>query len=326
MKLTLFLGDDSARRLAAFELAAKEWRSEVSPMDFDVFDLADPQQAMRAAGAVRMPPLDGPARVVIWKNLQALGKPSQAIKAEFEECIPQAHPDVLVIAEAKTGAATKGKAATLSSPIRPLAAVIAKAETKGFSKPAWWDNPGQQTMVIAMAKEVGVSISADLAGQVLQMVGADTGRISAAFEQLAQLGEPASKRLLRSLLEADQADLEAFHLLAVQGKTREALQLIPQFETAGLKPAEAIIKLQNLAIKTLAVSSTRAKDDASVSTVAGIPERQLYFRRKEWARIKASKAEAALAAATDLAGQLSTGRRLALPVLLRTYLALSRVA
>ena len=326
MKAHLFLGDDGPRRRAAFERCVREWRSQVSALDFDSYDLSDPQQAMRAASVIRMPPLDGAARVVVWKNMQALTKPSLELRAELEESIPQAHPDVVLIAEGNSGPAAKGRPASLAVPIRPVASAIAGAEIQSFSAPPWWAKDDQQALVMAMAKEAGVKLPPELAGELLQMVGADTGRIGAAMAQLALVGEPPSKRLLRSLLVADHADLEAFHLLALKGKTREALRLIPQFEAAQLKPAEAIIRLQNLALRTLAVSHSRAKDDAAVAIVSGIPEKQLYFRRKDWSLLKKSKAEAALGAALELAGQLSAGRKLPLPVLLRTYLALSRAA
>lgn len=326
MRMTLFLGDDGPRRRVAFEQAVKDWQSQVSVLDFDSYDLADPQQAMRSASTVRMPPLDGAARVVVWKNMQALSKPSLELRAEMEESIPQAHPDVVLIAEGNSGPAAKGRPASLAVPIRPVASAIAGAEIQSFNAPPWWAKDDQQALVMAMAKDAGVKLPPELAGELLQMVGADTGRIGAALTQLALVGEPPSKRLLRSLLVADHADLEAFHLLALKGKTREALRLIPQFEAAQLKPAEAIIRLQNLALRTLAVSHSRAKDDAAVAIVSGIPEKQLYFRRKDWSLLKKSKAEAALGAALELAGQLSAGRKLPLPVLLRTYLALSRAA
>lgn len=323
MRAHLYLGDDGPRRLAAFEQAVKDWRSQISAMDFDVFDVADPAQVMRAAGALRMPPLDGPARLAVWKNLHALSKPSPAVQAELEEAIPNAHPDVVLIAEGATGAAVKGRPITLVTPIRPLGVAIAKAEIHGFSKPPWWSQEEQQKLVVAMAKEAGVALPADLAVEMLQMVGTDTGRIGAALAQLALLGEPVTKRVLRSLLVADHADLESFHLLAVRGKVREALRLIPQFEVSGMKPAEAIIRLQNLAMRTMAVAGTKAKDDAAVAVISGIPEKQLYFRRKEWGRLKPARCEAALSAATDLAADLGQGRKLNLAVLLRTYLALS---
>jgi len=326
MKAHLFLGDDGPRRRAAFEQAVKDWQSQVSALDFDSYDLSDPQQAMRSASTVRMPPLDGAARVVVWKNMQALSKPSLELRAELEEAIPQAHPDVVLIAEGNSGPAAKGRPASLAVPIRPVASMIAGAEIQSFSAPPWWAKDDQQALVLQMAKEAGVKLPSALAGELLQMVGADTGRIGAAMAQLALVGEPPTKRLLRSLLVADHADLEAFHLLAIKGKTREALVLIPQFEAAQLKPAEAIIRLQNLALRTLAVSHSRAKDDAAVAIISGIPEKQLYFRRKDWSLLKKSKAEAALGAALELAGQLSAGRKLPLSVLLRTYLALSRAA
>lgn len=326
MRCHLYLGDDGPRRRVAFEKAVADWRSQVSPLDFDSYDLSDPIQAMRSASAIRMPPLASPARVVVWKNLQALTKPSLELRAELEEAIPNAHPDVVLIAEGDSGPSAKGRPVSIAIPIRPLATAIAAAETQSFSAPPWWAKEEQQKLVLQMAKDAGVELTADLAGEVLQMVGADTGRIGAALAQVALVREPVSKRLLRSLLVADHADLEAFHLLAIKGKTREALKLIPQFEVAQLKPAEAIIRLQNLALRTLVVSHSRAKDDATVASVTGIPAKQLYFRRKEWSLLKKSKTEAALAAATELAGQLSAGRKLPLPVVLRTYLALSRAA
>ena len=326
MKASLFLGDDGPRRQAAFEKAVAELKKRAGVLDFDVYDLADPAQAMRSASTLRMPPLAGDVRVVVWRNLQALTKPSLEIKAELEEALPNAHPGVVLIAEGDSGPVAKGRPATIAIPIRPMAAVIAKAEIEAFSAPPWWDTPAQQQVVLEIAKEAGVALPVDLAGEVLQMVGADTGRIAGAMAQIALLGEAPSKRLLRQLLMSDHADLEAFHLLALRGKTREALALIPQFEAARVKPAEAVIRLQNLALRTLAVSHSRAKDDALVATATGIPTKQLYFRRKEWALLKKSKTEAALAAALELAGQLSAGRKLPLPVVLRTYLALSRAA
>lgn len=326
MKAHLFLGDDVPRRRAAFEQEVRSWRGQISPMDFDQYDMADPQQAMRAASVVRMPPLDGPARVVVWKNLQALTKPTLEIRAELEESIPQAHPDVVLIAEGDSGPTAKGRPASIAVPIRPVATLIAGADIQAFSAPPWWAKEEQQKVVLEMATEAGVELTTDLVAELLQMVGADTGRIGAALTQLSLLEGPVTKRVLRQLLVADHADLEAFHLLALKGKTREALRLIPQFEAAQLKAPEAIIRLQNLALRTLAVSHTRAKDDAAVAAVSGIPEKQLYFRRKEWSLLKKSKAEAALSAAVELAGQLSAGRKLPLPVVLRTYLALSRAA
>ena len=184
----------------------------------------------------------------------------------------------------------------------------------------------RRKVVLAMAADAGVKLTDELAAEMLLLVGNDSGRIGAALGQMALLKEPITKKLLRSLLEGDHADLDAFHQLAVTGKTREALRLIPQFEVAGMKPAEVVIRLQNLALRTLAVVSTKARDDAATSVVSGISERQLYFRRKEWARIKPAKAEAALVAATDLARQLSSGRKLPLPVVLRTYLSLCRAS
>lgn len=322
MKLILYLGDDGPRRRAAFEQAVKGWRSQVSVLDCDVFDLSDPSAVMRAAGTVRMPPLAGAARLVVWKNLQALAKPTPTIRAELEECLPQAHPDVLLLAEGDSGPTAKGRPVTLAVPIRPLAVLISQAEIQAFSKPPWWAREEQQQLVVTMAKEAGLTLPLDLAAELLQMVGADTGRIGMALTQLAQLGEPVTKRALRQLLVADHTDLDAFHLLAVRGKVREAMRLIPQFVVAGMKPAEAVIRLQTLALKTMAVAHTKAKDDAAVSTVIGVQQKQLYFRRKEWALLKPAKAEAALAAAVDLANQLEQGRKLSLEVTLRTYLAL----
>ena len=326
MKVFLFLGNDGPRRRAGFEAAVAEWRTKVSVMDFDCFDLKEPGQALAAFGALRLGPLDGKQRLVVWKNAHVLTKPTHAMTCEADECVPHTHPDVVLLAEGETGAAIKGKKATLTIPIQPLARLFSTAKTKEFSAAPWWSKDEQKKVVLAMAADAGVKLTDDLAAEMLLLVGNDSGRIGAALGQMALLKEPITKKLLRSLLEGDHADLDAFHQLAVTGKTREALRLIPQFEVAGMKPAEVVIRLQNLALRTLAVVSTKARDDAATSVVSGISERQLYFRRKEWARIKPAKAEAALVAATDLARQLSSGRKLPLPVVLRTYLSLCRAS
>ena len=73
MKVFLFLGNDGPRRRAGFEAAVADWRTKVSVMDFDSFDLKEPGQALAALGC---PCVSGrwmaSRRLVVWKNAHVL--------------------------------------------------------------------------------------------------------------------------------------------------------------------------------------------------------------------------------------------------------------
>lgn len=323
MKSQFFFGSDGPRRIAALEAAVAEARKEVSPLDVDVFDLKDSTRVGQAISAIRLPPLVGDRRVVVWKGLNAFAKPSKSVQAELEESIPQAHPQVLLIAEAETSAVVKNRAATLPVTAKPLQNLLSRSKPEVFDAPPWWSENGWVDLARAMAREHQIKASEEVVQEVLTMVGKDSGRLSASFEAMARLDGPLTKARVRQLVDGDAGDLQAFHLAVLTGERRKALRMVPLLERGGLKPAEAVIRLQNLALKTLAVSSIRARSDAQVSTITGISGKQLYFRRKEWSRLKPARCAAALATATDLASQLSQGRPLPLATVLRNYLAIS---
>lgn len=324
MQLELFLGDDAFRRQAALADRLEALAAEVDPIDLEVFDLSDPAQLARGITAVRIGPLLGDVRVVVWHGLDLLLQPKAKVLAQLEAAIPEADASVVVLAEGHTPSVKnkKGDVLPLLTNCRPLQRRLEGAETQRFDLPAPWDRKGQLALVKTLAADAEVELPADKREELLDRVGFDSARLHRELLKLGKLvagGQAITSGTLRRAVHSDKADLAALHLAVIQGNGRRALELAEQVVAAGLKAAECAALLQREALATLLVSRTTADSDGTVAGWLGCSPGVLYHRRREWSRLRRQRCEAAMEKALELAEAITSGRPLTTRQLLQQY-------
>jgi len=321
MIVELFLGSDGFRRGQALAARVADWLPEVDPIDFEEFDLRSPAQVGQAVTALRIGPLLGPARLVVWKGLEVLLKASGPLLGQLEEALPAAHPDLVLLAEGETKSTGK-KAAGMVAGCRPMQLLVEGATTKTFDRPAPWDRPGQVDVVLELAAQAGLAVGRDRADELVDRLGTDSARLWMELQKLAVLeaqGQPITSGLIRRATQGDHADLGALHRAVVRGEGRKALALAEQVVAAGTKPAECVMALQREALATMLVAHTSGKDNEVVADWLRCSPGMLFHRRKEWAGIKKARAAEALAVVLQLAEVVEGGRPLSVRQLLQRY-------
>lgn len=328
MHVELFLGSDAFRRGRALEQRRLEWADQINLLDQEVFDLSDSTQLAAAITAIRIGPLLSPARLVVWRNAEALLKVKLRLQGELEEALAGRADDLILLMECRTSPGKKGARPTVVSTCRQLQELLifAMGEAVVLDAPAPWDEPGKVAMVREMASEIGLDLSADHAAAVVEMVGSDSARAATEvrkIQALAATGSSITTGTLRRAIDADHVDLAALHRAVLDGDGRRALRLADQVERTGMKAGQVVAQLQQLALQSTLISNTTGNENQTVAHWLRTSPGAIYFRRKEHPKGSQSKrrSRAALEASTTLAIAIGKGQPLRTPEVLRRYVA-----
>ena len=132
----LFLGSDAFRRGRALEQRRLEWADQINLLDQEVFDLSDSTQLAAAITAIRIGPLLSPARLVVWRNAEALLKVKLRLQGELEEALAGRADDLILLMECRTSPGKKGARPTVVPPVvSPGAADLRDGRGGGAGRP-----------------------------------------------------------------------------------------------------------------------------------------------------------------------------------------------